>query len=73
MATKKAAAPKKVVVDVSHPAHPKHSKWQIFLEALGVAIAVGPAAVQIFDPKDAALANGLGALTGAALAKAKKK
>ncbi len=67
---------KTVVVPVQDPAHPKHSKWQIALQALTAAIAIGPVAVQMFDPGDAALAQGSAALASAALGavnKAKKK
>lgn len=55
-----------VSVPVTDPRHPSHQSWlQILLSVLTAAIAIGPAVVATVDPKDADLANRLGAIAGA--------
>lgn len=56
-----ASVPVKIVVPVSSPAHPSHKAWlDILLKVIAAASVIGPAVIEIADPKDAALAAQLG-------------
>lgn len=55
--------PTTVTVPVSDPSHPSHQTWlQILLAVLSAAITIGPAVIQIVDPKDGQEAQQFGNL-----------
>lgn len=64
-----ASVPVKVVVPVSSPAHPSHKAWlDILLKVIAAATMIGPAVIEMVDPKDAALAAEIGTIVQTATA-----